>query len=403
MEIIRHELQRPSVFIDEAKLSVDYVPHNLPHREDHLRKLTQLFRGVVEDPGRVSQKVLIVGDTGSGKTCVTKLFGTLLVEIAQGHGFNLVYVHVNARRERTEYMILNKILSAFQPGIPLRGLSTQELLSIILEYIESKDLYLLITLDELGVFLKRRGEELLYLLSRTVDDQLNAQQRISLIGISRNPLFGYILDPSTWSTLQKNMLRFNRYNSQQLRDILNFRVKEAVLDGAVPPSTIDLIADIAGASGDARYALEVLYNAGKIADEKGVLRILPEYVRSAKAFITPEIRREVLLDLSVHKLLLLLAVCRLLKTSEDAYLTTGELEARYGLVCEEYSKIPRSHTQLWAYIQDLVGLGILSTKISGVGQRGKTTLVSLPDIPASVLENELELLLEKRKVSGEND
>jgi cell division control protein 6 len=402
MEIIRHELQRPSVFINEAKLSVDYVPHNLPHREDHLRKLTQLFRGVVENPGRVSQKVLIVGDTGSGKTSVTKLFGKLLVEIAQDHGFNLIYVHVNARRERTEYMILNKILSAFQPGIPLRGLSTQELLSIILEYIESKDVYLLITLDELGVFLKRRGEELLYLLSRTVDDQLNAQQRISLIGISRNPLFGYILDPSTWSTLQKNMLRFNRYNSQQLRDILNFRVKEAVLDGAVSPSTIDLIADIAGASGDARYALEVLYNAGKIADEKGVLRILPEYVRSAKAFITPEIRREVLLDLSIHRLLLLLAVCRLLKTSEDAYLTTGELEARYGLVCEEYAQPYRSHTQLWAYIQDLVGLGILSTKISSVGQRGKTTLISLPDIPASVLEDELEVLLEKKKVSGKH-
>ncbi|MFX1509846.1 MAG: ORC1-type DNA replication protein [Promethearchaeota archaeon] len=403
MEIIRHELQRPSVFIDEAKLSVDYVPNNLPHREDHLRKLTQLFRGVIETPGRVSQKVLIVGDTGSGKTSVTKLFGKLLVEIAQSHGFNLVYVHVNARRERTEYMILNKILSAFQAGIPLRGLSTQELLSIILEYIESKDLYLLITLDELGVFLKRRGEELLYLLSRTVDDQLNAQQRISLIGISRNPLFGYILDPSTWSTLQKNMLRFNRYNSHQLRDILDFRVKEAVLDGAVPPSTIDLIADIAGASGDARYALEVLYNAGKIADEKGVLRILPEYVRSAKAFITPEIRREVLVDLSMHRLILLLAVCRLLKTSEDAYLTTGELEVRYGLVCEEYSQHPRAHTQLWAYIQDLVGLGILSTKISSGGQRGKTTLISLPDIPASVLETELELLLEKRKGNGKDD
>jgi cell division control protein 6 len=295
-------------------------------------------------------------------------------------------------------MILNKILSAFQPGIPLRGLSTQELLSIILEYIESNNLYLLVTLDELGVFLKRRGEELLYLLSRTVDDQLNAQQRISLIGISRSPLFGYILDPSTWSTLQKNMLRFNRYNSRQLRDILNSRIKDAVLEGAVSSSTIDLIADIAGPSGDARYALEVLYKAGKVADEKGVLRILPEYVRSAKAFITPEIRREVLQDLSTHRILLLLAVCGLLKVTEDAYITTGALEARYRLVCEEYVQTPRSHTQIWSYIQDLVGLGILSSKLSSAGQRGNTTLISLPDIPASVLEHELELLLEKRKV-----
>jgi cell division control protein 6 len=400
MEIIRHELQRPSVFIDEAKLSIDYVPPTLPHREEHLRKLTQLFRGVIEAPGRVSQKVLLVGDTGSGKTSVTKLFGKLLTEIAQGHGFNLVYVHVNARRERTEYMILNKVLSALQTGIPLRGLSTQELLSIILEFIETHNLYLLITLDELGVFLKRRGEELLYLLSRTVDDQLNAQQRVSLIGISRSPLFGYILDPSTWSTLQKNLIQFNRYDSLQLRDILNYRIKEAVLDGAIPESTIDLITDIASTSGDARYALALLYNAGKAADEKGVLRILPEFVRSAKAFITPEIRREVLLDLSLHQKLLLLAVCRLLRPSEDAYVNTGELEARYRLVCEENDRTPRAHTQIWTYIQDLVGLGILSSKLSGVGQRGKTTLIGLPDIPAVVLEREIELQIEKKKVGG---
>lgn len=395
MEIIRQELQRPSVFIDESKLSIDYVPTNLPHREGHLRKLTQLFRGVVEAPGRFSQKVLIIGDIGSGKTSVTKLFGQFFTEIAHNQGVNLLYVHVNARRERTEYMILNKILSALQTGIPRRGLATQELLSIILDIIETKNLYLLITLDELGVFLKRRGGELLYLLSRTVDDQLNAQQRVSLIGISRDPLFERFLDPSTWSTFQKNMLFFSRYESTQLGDILIFRVKEAFLDGAVPPSTIDLIADIAGETGDARYALELLYNAAKIADENGVLRVSPEYVRSAKAFITPEIRREVLLELSPHRKLLLLAVCRLLKPSEEAYVTTGTLEERYGLVCEEYNQVPRSHTQVWSYIQDLVGLGILTAKISGEGHRGKTTLIGLPDIPAAVLERELELQLEK--------
>jgi len=400
MEIIRHELQRPSVFANEAKLSIDYVPMNLPHREEYLRKLTQLFRGVIEAPGRVSQKALIIGDTGSGKTSVAKLFGKFLTEVAQTHGFTLVYVHVNARRERTEYMILNRIAVALQTNLPLRGLSTQELLAIILDYIETNDVYLLVTLDELGVFLKRQGEELLYLLSRTVDDQLNAQQRISLIGISRTPLFGYILDPSTWSTLQKNLIQFNRYDSKQLRDILAFRVKDAFLDGAVPASTLDLIAEIAGDYGDARYALELLYNAGKVADEKGVLRILPEYVRSAKAFITPEVRREVLQDLAIHQKLLLLAVCRVLKATEDAYATMGAVEARYGLVSEEYGRTPRSHTQVWSYIQELVGLGILTSKISGVGQRGKTTLIGLPDIPAEALENELELHIRNKRRGG---
>jgi cell division control protein 6 len=400
MEIIRHELRRPSVFVDESKLSIDYVPTNLPHREEHLRKLTQLFRGVVETPGKVSQKVLITGDIGTGKTSVTKLFGQLFTEVARSHGVDLVYVHINARREKTEHMILNRILSALQAGIPSRGLATEELLSIILGIIDTKNLYLLINLDELGVFLKRRGGELLYLLSRSVDDRLNAQQRISLIGISRDSLFGCALDPSTWSTFQKNTLVFSRYNSNQLRDILVSRAKGAFLDDAVPPSTIELIAEIAGETGDARYALELLYNAGKAADEKSILRVSPEFVRSAKAFIAPEIRRDVLLDLSLHQKLILLGVCRLLKASEEAYVTTGALEERYKLVCEEYEQLPRSHTQVWSYLQDLVGFGILTARNSGAGQRGNTTLVGLPDIPAVVLEKELELQLEKGTKEG---
>jgi len=393
MEIIRHELRRPSVFIDESKLSVDYVPHDLPHREEHLRKLTSLFRGVIETPGQFSQKVMIVGDVGTGKTAVTKLFGQLFVEVARGRGIQLIYIHVNTRRERTEYMVLNKILNAVQPGIPKRGLSPQELLSAILDITEKRDLYLLITLDELGVFVKRRGGELLYWLSRTVDDQFNAMQRISLIGISRDPLFGYRLDPSTWSSLQKNTIFFDRYDSPQLRDILLSRAKEAFMEGVILPSTFDLIADIAGKRGDARYALELLYRAGKAADEKGILCVTPEDVRRAKASILPEITKEMLLDLPTHQKLVLLAVCRLLKTSDQAYTTTGVLEGCYSLICEEYGHNRRSHTQFWSYLKDLVDQGILTSRISGSGMRGKTTLIGLSDIPATVLEQELERVL----------
>jgi len=93
-------------------------------------------------------------------------------------------------------------------------------------------------------------------------------------------------------------------------------------------------------------------------------------------------------------------VCRLFKSSEEAYVTTGALEERYTLVCEEYEQLPRAHTQVWSYIQDLVGLGILTARNSGAGQRGNTTLVGLPDIPAVVLEKELEVQLEKGTKEG---
>jgi len=40
--------------------------------------------------------------------------------------------------------------------------------------------------------------------------------------------------------------------------------------------------------------------------------------------------------------------------------------------------------------------GIIETKASGAGQRGKTTLISLPRVPASDLEEELSKALTQR-------
>lgn len=42
--LIRQVLLRPTVFKDEAPLSLEYIPAKLPHREDKLTFLAHLFR-----------------------------------------------------------------------------------------------------------------------------------------------------------------------------------------------------------------------------------------------------------------------------------------------------------------------------------------------------------------------
>jgi cell division control protein 6 len=76
-------------------------------------------------------------------------------------------------------------------------------------------------------------------------------------------------------------------------------------------------------------------------------------------------------------------------------MTMGDAEEAYALVCEEQSETPRGHTQLWKYVQTLSVAGIVQTTVSGVGQRGKTTLISLPRVPAADLEQELVKTLSK--------
>ena len=69
-DILEEELNSPTVFLDESKLSAAYVPSSLPHRASSLRELVRLFLGVMKKPGEMSQQVTISGSIGIGKTAL---------------------------------------------------------------------------------------------------------------------------------------------------------------------------------------------------------------------------------------------------------------------------------------------------------------------------------------------
>ena len=146
---------------------------------------------------------------------------------------------------------------------------------------------------------------------------------------------------------------------------------------------------------DARFALELLWYAGRIASEGEVEKVSPNHVRAAKAEIHPGIRKDVLADLNLHELLFLLALSRRLKSSDRAYILTGEVEDAYEIVCEEYEEEPRSHTQFWKYIERAKNLGLIDSEMSGEGQVGKSQKISISDAPPEMVEKEIEKVLEK--------
>ncbi|HKM75976.1 MAG TPA: cell division control protein Cdc6, partial [Candidatus Bathyarchaeia archaeon] len=74
-DIVKETLAGPTVFKDETPLSLEYMPRSLLHRDAQMRFLTQLFRFSVENPFSTSQRVLITGDVGTGKTVLSQRFG----------------------------------------------------------------------------------------------------------------------------------------------------------------------------------------------------------------------------------------------------------------------------------------------------------------------------------------
>lgn len=385
-DLLDEELKRPSVFRDESKLNFDYVPEELPNREEQIRRLGRFFRTVFENRVGVSQSTVVTGRVGSGKTAMTRKFGDM---VEKRKGFD--YVHVNCRRHNTASLAVYRVLQHFDSGHPKRGYSMEEMVDSLSKILERRDRYLFLALDEVDCLMDKGGGDLIYSLSRIADD--TSESRLSLLYVARDTSFRDDLDESTRSTLRSNVIELEGYSEDELHDILDQRVELAFHPGKVAEESENLIADIASEWGNARFAIELLWKAGKKADDEYAERVVPEHVRFAKGETHPEFRREVLGDLDDQRLYVLLAVARLLRGSEKAYLTTGEVKAEYERVCENYGSSPRKHTQFWHYLRDLDRLDAVDADISGKGERGTTTMVSLPDVPAAFLEERLESYL----------
>jgi cell division control protein 6 len=388
-----------SVFEDETKLDINYVPHRLPHRDEEMRLLMEFFNFALHFPEKMAQRVVITGNVGTGKTVLSQRFGVDISRAAEQRGINLRYVHVNCREYRGSlFLIVHHVVSFFHPNFPKRGFSAEELLRILLQVLDEKDAYVILTLDEFESLVEREGAEAVYKLTRLQEVRLGKPQRISIICILRNLKIIDRLDASTRSTLQFNVINLEGYSKQQLIDILNDRVSLAFKPLTVPEDTVSLIAELAfSEGGNARFGIELLWRAGKYADTSDLGAVTPECVRKAASSIYTFMRKGDLATLSLHEKLFLLGVARFFKESEKAYASSTEVEQAYAVVCEEFGVQPHSHTQLWKYLRIFSALGIVKKSVSATVPRGRSTLIYLSGISAYELEKELNNLLESEE------
>jgi cell division control protein 6 len=387
-----------SVFKDETKLDINYVPLKLPHREEELHLLMEFFNFALQSPEKMAQRVLITGNVGTGKTALSQRFGANITSEANKRGISLRHLYVNCRELRGSlFLILQHVVSTFHPNFPKRGYSAEEILTSLMQILDEQNTHVILILDEFESLIDREGSEAVYKLTRLQEARQNKPQRLSLLCVVRSLKSIGQLDTSTRSTLQSNVINLEKYSKQQLVDILNDRILLAFNPLAVPRDTVDLIGEIAvSESGGARFGIELLWRAGKYADAGNLNTVPPECVRKAVSSIVPEMRKSELINLGLHEKLFLLGIVRALKKDEKAYVTFTEAELSYAVVCEEFETIPRSHTQLWKYLRSFSALGIISSGHLTETSRGRATDISLPRIPIDDLEKELRTLLENQ-------
>jgi cell division control protein 6 len=387
------------VFKDESKLDINYIPARLPHREKEQRLLMEFFNFLLRIPDKMAQRVIVTGDIGTGKTALCQRFGEDITAEAHKRGVNLRYIHINCREYRGKlFLVLQHALTILKPTFPTRGYGAEEVLKALLKNLDEENAYVILALDEFDSIIEAEGSDAVYNLTRLQELRPGMPQRISLICIMRDLKPTTRLDDSARSTLQRNIVQLQRYGKEQLVDILNDRVAAAFEPYTVPEDVVNLTADVAcDENGNARFAIELLWRAGKYADAEDDESVEPDCVRKAMSSIIPTLQKSSLEGLSRQEKMFLLAAAEVFRDSNEAYAEFSEIEKTYAVQCEEYNQEPVSHTQLWKYLQTLSTLGVLKSEVVGEGKRGRKTMIYLPSVSAEELARELRFTLEREE------
>ena len=378
-------------------LDFDFVPNEIVGRENIQSELANKFTSI--DRHDSSCRAIITGPVGSGKTVLAKTFCRDL----QRHLVNkreIMIAHVNCRNASTSTRVVQRILHEIDPGHPDRGLSMGELLLSLRKLTRKNSSHLIVVLDEVDHMLRKSGDDLLYQLLRIDEDQ-QGKGTLSLILISQEQVLD-VLETAVISRMGKtNLIQMPPYKFEELSKIAKQRASMALNEGTYSDEILNLIADKAVHSGDARLVIELIKAAGRASefrqDGHTERRITIKDVYSQDENLAIDVISEIqsVDDLRPHEMLVLLSICRRLRKEET--MTTGDVEQLYAVVCEEYGQKMKSHTTIWKYLKELEKRQIIISRIASISDgRGRTTHLSMPHFLPADLANRVEMLLKKR-------
>jgi cell division control protein 6 len=310
-------MQEHLIFKDRTKLSPRYIPKELIHRQNQIDLLKRTFLSIKNDPDKYPLTILqIIGPTGIGKTSTLIKFGNLLEEELLNNKIRSKIVYINLKLlGGNKYAIYKYMLGCIAPELPAQGLSAEEMLRQMIDYLDNTSSYALIILDEIDYLIKiSKDIGIIYDLTRLTEFYPNKRCNVKgVIFIARSTEFYEKLDEAELSSLGRVPIEFPKYNVEQVSDIVRQRSQEAFNEKVIGPDIIDWIARIVispSINGDIRYALDLLTYSGNIAENEGTGKILIEQVKKVHEQIYIGITDDDIKELSKEQILLLLAIIR---------------------------------------------------------------------------------------------
>ena len=250
-----------TLFRDPDVFDFAYMPDHLHHRDAQLRELAFLLQGAGP------RNAVLRGPPGTGKTTtVRRAFSELTGEF--------IPVYVNCRQNHTllaVYRCIAKDLLGY--ASPSRHLDdTREAIAARLG---EKDARLLVCLDDANYLIAAGTYNiLLYQLLRLYEGWEEIRGAVVFAVTSDLALNLYAeADASVRSVFRPAEVTFLPYTRAEIRDILADRVRQGLYPGVVPPSVLDLVAEMTAGERDIRVGIALLRAAAVRAEKDGRFRV----------------------------------------------------------------------------------------------------------------------------------
>lgn len=356
------------IFLNPYLLSDEYVPRTLISRDHEIREAAELFMDPLQN-GSLGINALFFGPPGSGKSVVMKL---VIREVraechTRGiHNLAIVYLKV---RGLTNTAILYKMIQnlTHDPNITERGLDEYYYKNELYALLRSRKMNLIVVFDEID---QLPNDNLIYDLSRAgADGEIEEGQFINIIGLTNDLYYRDRMASKTVSSFKPRQIPFNAYTPMELVAILADR-SGAFISGVLDEEVIPLCAATSARdNGDARKALWLLSNAGKLARREGATRVTSEHVNKATEYFDADIISIVLQQLPFNVKTVLHVICSECTNGKTTNSVT--VWKRYQNYCALGDIVPVSRSRVSQILTELRELGLLRTH-DRPGKKGGT-------------------------------
>ena len=367
-ELEKDDTSSISIFKDKKPLDHRFLPDKLVHRDE---QITQIAKYWVDALNNVTpSNVTLYGKTGTGKTAASKFAREQLIDAASNKDVFVKVEYIRCTDYTTEYQVIAQLCQKLGRDVPNRGWTKGEVVNTFRDIFRTnafgRKLMLIVILDEIDILLDKDGDGILYTLTRT--------DNVSVLSISNYLDFKNLIKSRVTSSLNDKEIVFPPYGADQLADILQERAELAFNKDVIESDVIPLCSAMAAKEeGDARYALDLLKNAGEIAFDENSKKVTSEHVRKAKDRIEHNKVTDIISTLPLQQQRLLEAILNLTKQNEE--ISSGKLY-------EEYSEISKkdavTYRRIFDFINELELLGIISTNTVSRGRgKGRTNIIKL--------------------------